>query len=458
MNNWQQQKLVNVADVKLSNVDKLTKENERTIRLCNYTDVYKNSFINIDKSQSFMIASCNEIEYERFILREGQVAITKDSETPDDIGVSTYISENFQDVVLGYHLSLITPNKEKLDGRFLHYWLSTKQSKRYFQNNAGGSGQRCTLTLDCIKSIPLRLPNIQSQKSIAKVLSDLDTKIELNNQINQELEAMANTLYEYWFVQFDFPNEHGKPYKSSGGKMVYSQELKREIPEGWEVKKLSEWIKKYKNGDWGKETAKGNYNLKVSCVRGADINGLNGTGELNAPTRYILKSNDNKTLLNHDLIIEISGGSPTQSTGRLAFITEETLMRFPNPLICSNFCKALTLKNEKYLYSFVYLWNRLYDNGVLYGWEGKTSGIKNLLFESFVTHQKEVFPKSDIVEKFYEFAKTIHAKKQTNLLENQKLEELRDWLLPMLMNGQVTVGEAEEELDIAAEPTEDYGV
>ena len=258
MSNWKQQKLGIVADVKLSNVDKLTIENERVVRLCNYTDVYKNSFINNEKSKSFMLASCNENEYEKFILKKGQVAITKDSETPNDIGVSTYISEDFEDVVLGYHLALITPDNDKLNGQFLHYWLNTKQAKRYFENNAGGSGQRCTLVLDCIKSTPLYLPKLSTQAKIAKVLSDLDAKIELNNRINRELEAMAKTLYDYWFVQFDFPNEQGKPYKSSGGKMVYNAELKREIPEGWEVKTIAKWIKNDKSGDWGKETEEGN--------------------------------------------------------------------------------------------------------------------------------------------------------------------------------------------------------
>ena len=238
--------------------------------------------------------------------------------------------------------------------------------------------------------------------------------------------------------------------------MVFNEELKREIPEGWEVKTISEWINNDKSGDWGKETEQGNYTQKVSCVRGADLNGLNGKGELNSPTRFILEKNSHKILENHDLIVEISGGSPTQSTGRLAFITEETLQRFDNPLICSNFCKAVTLKEDKYLYNFVYQWNRLYDYGVLFGWEGKTSGIKNLLFESFVTNQKEVYPKSEVVEKFYDFAKPIHAKKQKNLIENQKLTALRDWLLPMLMNGQVTIGEAEEKLSIAAEPQAEY--
>ena len=324
-----------------------------------------------------------------------------------------------------------------------------------------------SMTFNSYYDLKVKLPEIPTQKLISKVLSDLDAKIELNNRINRELEAMAKTLYDYWFVQFDFPVRTlsgVEGYKSSGGKMVYNAELKREIPEGWEVKKMAEWIRNDKSGDWGKETEEGNYQLKVSCVRGADLNGLNGNGELKPPTRFILENNSNKVLENHDLIVEISGGSPTQSTGRLAFITEETLQRFPNPLICSNFCKALTLKEEKYLYNFVYQWNRIYDNGVLFGWEGKTSGIKNLLFESFVTNHKEVYPKAEIVVKFYDFAKPLHSQKQKNLIQNQQLTSLRDWLLPMLMNGQVTVRqahgnavkEAEERLSMAAEPSVEY--
>src|SRR5690554_936335 len=457
MNNWRKVKLDTVADIKLSNVDKKTTEGEKPIRLCNYTDVYKYSFINKEKSQDFMIATCNDNEYEKFLLKKGQVAITKDSEKRNDIGIPTFIAEDFEDVVLGYHLALITPYSDKLDGAFLHFWLNTEYGKKYFENNASGSGQRLALTLDIIKSIPLYLPDLPTQKSIAKVLSDLDAKIELNNKINRELEAMAKTLYDYWFVQFDFPDANGKPYKSSGGKMVYNAELKREIPEGWEVKTVSKWIKKDKSGDWGKEEAEGNYQLEVSCIRGADLNGLNGNGELKAPTRFILEKNSNKLLENHDLIVEISGGSPTQSTGRLAFITEETLERFSTPIICSNFCKALTLKDETYLFNFVYQWNRLYNNGVLFGWEGKTSGIKNLLFESFVTNHKEVYPPSILVQKFYDFAKPIHGQIQKSLMQNQHLTALRDWLLPMLMNGQITVKEAEEKLSMAAEPSSNYG-
>ena len=350
--------------------------------------------------------------------------------------------------------------KQGFEPKFIYYSVFRDL---FFDHMMNGSKGTKMPRGDKNQILDFPIPNfpLSTQKSIAKVLSDLDAKIELNNKINRKLEAMAKTLYDYWFVQFDFPDANGKPYKSSGGKMVYNAELKREIPEGWEVKTISKWIKKDKSGDWGKEEAEGNYQLEVSCIRGADLNGLNGNGELKAPTRFILEKNSNKLLENHDLIVEISGGSPTQSTGRLAFITEETLERFSTPIICSNFCKALTLKDETYLFNFVYQWNRLYDNGVLFGWEGKTSGIKNLLFESFITNHSEVYPPSKLANKFYDFAKPIHGKIQKNLMQNQLLTALRDWLLPMLMNGQVRVKEAalrqaQDEISMAAEPSVVY--
>jgi len=323
--------------------------------------------------------------------------------------------------------------KDGFNTKYLCYYLNLIDFKPFITGSA-----QPKLTKDNLNAIPLKIHNESEQNKIAKVLSDLDAKIELNN-INAELEAMAKLIYDYWFVQFDFSDENGKPYKSSGGKMVYNEELKREIPEGWNVDSFSNWIANDKSGDWGKESEQGNYVNKVSCIRGADLNGLNGKGKVKSPTRYVLEKNSHKLLEIGDFIIEISGGSPVQSTGRMSFITEETLERFDNPLICSNFCKAVTLKDEKSIYNFAYEWNRLYDAGVLFGWEGKTSGIKNLLFDSFVTNHKVVLPSKESMEIFYNKVKPIHAKIQKNLQQNQKLAELRDWLLPMLMNGQVRV-------------------
>ncbi len=223
--------------------------------------------------------------------------------------------------------------------------------------------------------------------------------------------------------------------------MIWNDELKRDIPDGWKVGKMSDWIANDKSGDWGKESNEGNYSKQVTCIRGADINGLNGLGECNPPIRFILEKNSHKLLESHDLIIEISGGSPTQSTGRLAYITDSTLKRFDNLMICSNFCKAISLKNKKMLYNFAYYWNSLYENGAFFGYEGKTSGIKNLLFDSFVNSYFTVVPANSVVNSFYEIMQNIQIKKQTTLTENQQLSNLRDWLLPMLMNGQVKVSE-----------------
>ena len=177
----------------------------------------------------------------------------------------------------------------------------------------------------------------------------------------------------------------------------------------------------------------------MKCIRGADINGLNGTGSIASPTRYILEKNVGKVLAPFEFVVEISGGSPTQSTGRIALITEETINRFSDPLICSNFCKAIALNDHVYFFNFAHVWKSAYENKVLFGWEGKTSGIKNLLFDSFVTKYFVTMPPRHIAELFFNFVKPIEDKKQMLLHEYDELEALRDWLLPLLMNGQVTV-------------------
>ena len=221
--------------------------------------------------------------------------------------------------------------------------------------------------------------------------------------------------------------------------MVYNEVLKREIPYGSKVMVFNDLIGEVKAGDWGKENEEGNYFKKVFCIRGADINGLNGNGEVKAPERYILPNNLSKSLKPNDFIIEISGGSPTQSTARIAHVTSKTFERFDSEVICSNFCKAISLKDETFAFNFKHEWQRLYDAGVFFGYEGKTSGIKNFLFDSFINSYFTVLPSKNIVDRYYKFANSIEDKKQTNLFENQQLTKLRDWLLPMLMNGQVSV-------------------
>ena len=228
-------KLADIANIEISGVDKKTIEGETPVRLCNFVDVYYNWAITKEKAKSFMLASAKQTEIDKCSIGKGMVAITKDSETRDDIGIATYIANDFEDVLLGYHCALITPNPAIVDGKYLNAFMHTRYIQKYFENNASGSGQRYTLSNDTIGNIPVLLPSIDEQHTIGKVLADIDRKIELNKQINDNLEAMAKQLYDYWFVQFDFPNEEGKPYKSNGGAMVWNEKLKREIPEEWNV-------------------------------------------------------------------------------------------------------------------------------------------------------------------------------------------------------------------------------
>ena len=240
-------KLGDIAKIEISGVDKKSVDGETLVRLCNFVDVYRNWAITQKLSENFMIASAKETEIAKCSIHKGQVAITKDSETRDDIGIPAYIADDFDNVLLGYHCALITPNKDVLDGKYLNAFMHTRYIQKYFENNASGSGQRYTLSNETIFQIPILLPSLEVQKAIGNLLSNIDRKIELNRQINDNLEKMAKQLYDYWFVQFDFPDENGRPYKSSGGTMVWNEKLKRKIPNGWYCGTLLD-IAEYTNG------------------------------------------------------------------------------------------------------------------------------------------------------------------------------------------------------------------
>ncbi len=329
----------------------------------------------------------------------------------------------------------IIVNESKADYRYVYYWLKNS----YLQLRILASGVRKNLNSDDIKSFPISYPSVPLQTRISDVLFCLDEKIALNKRINAELEAMAKTIYDYWFVQFDFPDENGKPYRTSGGKMEWDEQLKRKIPNGWGAATLNEYIIDEKGGDWGKEEKSGNYTEEVTCIRGADFPAINGAQDIKAPLRYILKKNTFKFLSNGDIIIEISGGSPTQSTGRICYINDEILTRFSTNIITSNFCKAFSLKSIEWQYWFYVTWTKLYEAGVFFKYEGKTTGIKNLLFDIACSDYYIASPPDRILKKYNSCIEPIFRKIQKNITENLELTRLRDWLLPMLMNGQATV-------------------
>lgn len=193
-------KLSDVAKVEISGVDKKTNEGETKVRLCNFTDVYHNWAITKELESTFMVASANDKELAKFSIKKGQVAFTKDSETRDDIGIPTYIADDFENVVLGYHCALITPDENKVLGSYINAFMHTTFIKKYFENNASGSGQRYTLSIDAMENMPLLLPTLEEQRQITKLLSNLDKKIALNRAINRNLEAIITNITNHWFL------------------------------------------------------------------------------------------------------------------------------------------------------------------------------------------------------------------------------------------------------------------
>ena len=189
-------KLGDIATVEISGVDKKIKDGETQVKLCNFTDVYYNWAIMSEMESNFMEATARPNEIERFKLKRGQVALTKDSETRFDIGIATYIADDFDNVILGYHNALITPSPEKLSGKYLNALLHTDYARTYFANNASGSGQRYALSVDALNNFPIPLIPLAEQERIGDIFSSIDQKIALNRAINDNLPTLDHSSAE----------------------------------------------------------------------------------------------------------------------------------------------------------------------------------------------------------------------------------------------------------------------
>lgn len=417
-------KLADIAKIEISGVDKKTIEGEIPVRLCNFVDVYYNWAITKEKAKSFMVASAKQTEIDKCSIGKGMVAITKDSETRDDIGVATYIADDFDNVVLGYHCALIIPNSAVVDGKYLNAFMHTRYIQKYFENNASGSGQRYTLSNDTIGNIPVLLPSIDEQHTIGKVLADIDRKIELNKRINDNLEAMAKQLYDYWFVQFDFPNEEGKPYKSSGGAMVWNEKLKREIPTSFVVKSLSEIIE-VKDGTHDSPKPQDNgYFLLTS--KHLTERGLDYASAYKISKEDYESINKRSKVDTNDILFSMIG-----TIGNSYFV-EETNINFAIKNMALFKTSAKRWFSE-YLYLYLSSCDyKHYEGNSLSGSIQKFVSLRTLRDMPILYHE-------DIIKVFAKEVRNIITMMVNLRKENIELTKQRDELLPLLMNGQAMV-------------------
>lgn len=344
------------------------------------------------------------------ILKEGNIIIEISGGSPSQSTGRVCYIRSFLPNIICSNFCRAYEIKNEHSPKFFYYLIKNIYNSGVFFNfESKTSGIKNLLIESALDNIKVPKYNLPTQQSIAKVLSDLDYKIELNNKINKELESMAKTLYDYWFVQFDFPNEDGKPYKSSGGKMVYNNELKREIPEGWEVKKLGDIIKKYAD--------------KSTHIESKNI--------LNEGSYPVITQD------NGDLISGFTNeNNPIEDVPLIVFGDHSCTLRYIDFPFFRGADGTQIMYFEEDLTIYVYLFLQMIITQIPgYG-----------KYERHYKYLKEfniIIPKAKFLSEFQKIVEPIFNKISKSRLQNQHLTTLRDWLLPMLMNGQVTVKDVE---------------
>lgn len=352
--------------------------------------------------------------FRKAIAKRGDIVITHRG----TLGQISYIPDNskFKEYVISQSQFRVALNRQLVDPAFfVYYFHTTEGQKRLLANKCHVGVPALAQATTNFRLIEIPLPSLPTQKKIAALLSALDSKIELNNRINAELEAIAKTLYDYWFVQFDFPDKDGKPYKTSRGKMVWNEELKREIPEGWDSGEL----KDIANITMGQSPPGESYN-----ELGDGMIFYQGCTDFGNRFPTVRKYTTEPTRFAKEGDILLSVRAPV---GTLNIAKENCCIG-----------RGLASLNSKdncigYLFGVMVNLKQIFDRRNV---DGTTFGsiTKDDLFSL-----KVVMPTNNILEKYHILINSSFEKQNQLELENIKLTELRDWLLPMLMNGQVKV-------------------
>lgn len=360
---------------------------------------------------------------EEFLLKKGDLITPLTEQAIGLLGSTAWIPESGK-YIQSQDIAKITCKEELLDKRFAYYLISSDMVKRQLSAAAQQTKIRHT-SPDKIKDCTVWLPPLPEQKKIGQLLSEIDRKIALNRAINDKLEAMAKQLYDYWFVQFDFPDANGKPYKSSGGKMVWNEKLKREIPALWEAKLVDD-IAEVFNGATPSTTDGQNYGGDIVWITPKDLSDQKHKfvyyGERNiSQTGY-------DSCSTHLLPINTILMSSRAPIGLLAIAKTE---------LCTNqgFKSFVPKKDSMAAYLYYYLQIHIKQIEQL----GTGTTFKEVSRED-VLKFPILKPNDEILDLWEEKVTMVNDRQLELQKENENLIKQRDELLPLLMNGQVKVG------------------
>jgi len=328
-----------------------------------------------------------------------------------------------------HNTALYVQNFKGNDPKYIYYLLNCLGRIRTSDKSAVPGVNRNELHEMFVPAIEER----STQINIRKILERIDAKIELNNRINAELEAMAKTLYDYWFVQFDFPYDfvqdkpdtNGKPYKSSGGKMVYNPILNREIPEWWCIRHIQD-IYSYQEGPGitkDKYSSCGHRFINIKCIQDGDLN----ISEASMIDDKFILNYRHFLLKENDIVLSTSG-----TLGRLAIVRKAHL-----PLLLNTSVIRFTPKQTVFFeYLYLYLKSDFFVGNLN---QLATGSIQKNFGPTHLEQISDIIPDKNTISLFHEKIKPVISLLLSNKSEIDNLKKLRDWLLPMLMNGQVTV-------------------
>jgi type I restriction enzyme S subunit len=368
----------------------------------------------------------SELEQKKYSINEGDIFLTRTSEVIDELGMSSVALKNYPRATYSGFLKRLRPIKERVTyPKFMAFYLRSPLFRKTMTNNAVLT-LRASLNEEIFSYLDLLLPDYDEQVKAGDLLFLLSQKIDCNNRINAELEAMAKTLYDYWFVQFDFPDANGKPYKSTGGKMDYNATLKREIPEGWSDGTLDN-LGRIVGGSTPSTENPDNFTANgTPWITPYDLSGNQGNKFV---TRGVQDVSDegikNASLKKHPAgTVLLSSRAPI---GYMAIARAEltTNQGFKSFIPTSEFSTAFIYYTVKGSLKTI----TQYASGSTF--KEVSAGVLKTV--------KIGLPKSNVVDQFTHSVESIFKRQDLLEQENQQLAQLRDWLLPLLMNGQVTV-------------------
>lgn len=375
----------------------------------------------------------------RYLSKEGISAFRKKVLPVDSVIVTCIGSQmgkvalNKKECITNQQINSIIPNKE-FNSDFIYYVISSMQD--YLRNLATGGSTMPIVNKSTFEEITIKAPDYTTQTAIAEILSSLDDKIELNNKINQELESLAQALFKQWFIDFEFPNENGVPFKSSGGEMVDSE--LGAIPKGWGIGTLNDLID-FSNGNAFKSNELLNENTG-DCYHVFKMGHIKKGGGLNADgTKSYYEKNKAKKLDKYVLRVGDLLMCMTDMKGNVALLGHTALMNENDKYIVNQRVGLLRPNNDLGI-DFPYLYILTNSNDFIEDLRSRAnSGVQVNLSTSEIKSSKVLLPPKFINIEFDNCIKPFFETIFNNTSENQELTNLRDTLLPKLISGELEV-------------------